>query len=159
VVIQPSFESADGLTTDGGKRRLSASPRVAEELHAKAPNALAIFIQSVWLVAIGKSKLPNVENLWLFGLDWRRGGIRTPVASGHGSPPAIPEFQNNGSAKPAPRVNLPQPHVPGYVCFHRALDLRVSVAALANTVASGSLSKTRSTISGESQARWIRLLT
>jgi hypothetical protein len=26
-----------------------------------------------WLVTIGQSNSPNIENPWLFGLDWRKG--------------------------------------------------------------------------------------
>jgi hypothetical protein len=47
----------------------------------------------------------------------------------------------------------------GYLCLHRTSDLRVSIAALAKAVASEPPSKIRPTRSGESQARWIRLLT
>jgi hypothetical protein len=43
--------------------------------------------------------------------------------------------------------------------LHKTSDLRVSIAPLADAVASGSPSRTRLTISGDSQARWIRLLT
>jgi hypothetical protein len=48
---------------------------------------------------------------------------------------------------------------PGYLGLQKTSDLRVSNAPLANTVASGSPSRTRPTRSGDNQARWIRLLT
>jgi hypothetical protein len=48
---------------------------------------------------------------------------------------------------------------PGYLGLQKTSDLRVSNAPFANTVASGSPSRTRPTKSGDNQARWIRLLT
>src|SRR4030081_3898142 len=62
---------------------------------------------------------------------------------------------------PAPELpdDTPIADLFGYVPFQRASDLRVSIAPLANAVAAGSPSNTRSTISGDNQARWIRLLT
>ena len=59
---------------------------------------------------------------------------------------------------PKPQASLGQAFS-SYLCLHRTSDLRVSIAALAKAVAAESPSKTRSTTSGESQARWIRLLT
>jgi hypothetical protein len=46
-----------------------------------------------------------------------------------------------------------------YFCLQRTSDLRVSIVALATAVASESPSRIRPTRSGDSQARWIRLLT
>jgi hypothetical protein len=61
---------------------------------------------------------------------------------------------------PRPRVKLlPGPDLSSYLGLHKTLDLRVSIALLANAVASGSPSMTRPTRSGDNQARWIRLLT
>jgi hypothetical protein len=34
--------------------------------------------QSSWLVGSGESKLANIENLWLFALDWRKGWDSNP---------------------------------------------------------------------------------
>lgn len=50
-------------------------------------------------------------------------------------------------------------HLFDYFCLQRTSDLRESIAALANAVASESPSKTRPTRLGDNQARWIRLLT
>jgi len=46
-----------------------------------------------------------------------------------------------------------------YYRFHKMSELRVSIAVLATEVASGSPSRTLLTRSGDSQARWIKLLT
>ncbi|SRR6266404_1098452 len=47
----------------------------------------------------------------------------------------------------------------GYLRRHSASDLRVSIALLARAVACGSPYRIWPTRSGDSQARWIRLLT
>src|ERR1700736_5419974 len=65
----------------------------------------------------------------------------------------VAAFRRRGSGATLGPTNF------GYLGLHRTSDLRVSMALLANAVASGSPSRTRPTRSGDNQARWIRLLT